>query len=78
MRIVNASGLWRWEMQRVLLPRRLLTECTVGVFMIIVTIVDGLDIAGRLALIRSLPSRAETSRIRSDIVSEERAQGEAG
>jgi hypothetical protein len=64
MRIVNASGLWRWKMQRVLLPRRLLTEYTVGVFMIIVTIVDGFNIAGRRALIRSLPSRAETSRVR--------------
>jgi hypothetical protein len=67
MRIVSASGLWRWEMQRIftLSRRRLLTECTVGVFMIIVTIVDGFNIARRqLALLRSLPSRAETSRIR--------------
>jgi hypothetical protein len=66
MRIVSASGLWRWEVQRIftLTGRRFLTKRTVGVLEVIVAIMDGLGIAGRLALIRGLPSRAETSRIR--------------
>jgi hypothetical protein len=45
------------------LTRRFLTKRTVGVFMVIVAVIDGLDIAGWLALFRGLPPRAETSRI---------------
>jgi hypothetical protein len=65
-------------MQRIFtLPmRRLLTEYTVGVFMVIVAVMDGLDIAGRLALFRGLPSRAETSRIRHRFGG--KGSGEAG
>jgi hypothetical protein len=37
---------------------------TVGVIIVVVAIMDGLDIARRLALLRGLPSRAETSGIR--------------
>jgi hypothetical protein len=76
MRIVSASDLWRREMQRILLPRRLLTKRTIDVLEVIVAIMYGLGIARRLALIRGLPSRAETSRIRHRFGG--KGSGEAG
>lgn len=47
----------------VIVLRRHLTGCAVDVFMVIATVMGGLDITRRLALIKSLSSRAETSRI---------------